>query len=321
MKLTLQLAIALSIVFAGCKPASKRVELPGYLEADLIEMASPESGYLADLLVHRGQFLEAGAPLYRLESPALELELVSASQHRLGAQKRAEDASVGEREENLRLLEANLAAQDAVVKLAKREYQRQASLTSVGATSKEHLEEAQSNLTQAEQKWKAFQAQLDLARKGQRPLQLEALGADVAALQASEATAQWHLNQLVRNAPVEAVVQDTLFQPGEWVSAGRPVVALRNVADLRARFFVTPEQAANLQLGDDVQVTLPGKAPPLTAKIVRLADQAEFTPPVIYSREQAARLVFMVEAQLPEQAARDLHPGLPVTIGIFHPAP
>jgi HlyD family secretion protein len=53
----------------------------------------------------------------------------------------------------------------------------------------------------------------------------------------------------------------------------------------------------------------------LKASVSRIASQAEFTPPVIYSRENRANLVFLVEAR-PEAFNPALHPGLPVEVAV-----
>ena len=55
-------------------------------------------------------------------------------------------------------------------------------------------------------------------------------------------------------------------------------------------------------------------AGPIAAKVTYLAPQAEFTPPVIYSRENRARLVFLVEARPAPADAAKLHPGQPVDV-------
>ena len=48
------------------------------------------------------------------------------------------------------------------------------------------------------------------------------------------------------------------------------------------------------------------------AVISRIASDAEFTPPVIYSADERDKLVFEVEARLP--AGSNLRPGLPVDV-------
>ena len=79
------------------------------------------------------------------------------------------------------------------------------------------------------------------------------------------------------------------------------------------RFFVPEAGLAALKAGQPVQVAITGQ-PPLTARISYLSPKPEFTPPVLYNRENRAKLVFMVEAVFDPAAARDLHPGQPVDV-------
>jgi HlyD family secretion protein len=63
-----------------------------------------------------------------------------------------------------------------------------------------------------------------------------------------------------------------------------------------------------------VQASCDGCPAPVPARITFVSRQAEYTPPIIYSREQRSRLVFMVEARpQPADAAR-LKPGQPVDV-------
>jgi HlyD family secretion protein len=50
------------------------------------------------------------------------------------------------------------------------------------------------------------------------------------------------------------------------------------------------------------------------ARVSFISAQAEFTPPVIYSQEERARLVFRVEAR-PEEP-KDLRVGQPVSVAL-----
>jgi HlyD family secretion protein len=50
-----------------------------------------------------------------------------------------------------------------------------------------------------------------------------------------------------------------------------------------------------------------------------VSPKAEYTPPVIYSRESRAKLVFLVEARPAAADATRLHPGQPVEIALGAP--
>jgi HlyD family secretion protein len=303
------------LLAAGCRDRrADETLLPGYLEADMLEMGAPEGGYLTELAVRRGDQVAADAVLFKLDATPLALARQRAEASGDAARLRAEDALLGEREETIRRLEALVAAEEARLAQARAEFDRHTTLVRSGAVSQSAVQEREALYKQSRENLAALHAQLDLARKGQRPLQIAALDAEQRASQAARDLAAWLTAQAVRTSPEPAIVQDTLFEPGEWVPAGRPVVVLRRTRDLRARFFVPPAELAQLRLGDEIEIVLPGSATPLRAPVARISNQAEFTPPVIYSREESQRLVFLVEAQLPPAAAAELHPGLPVSI-------
>ncbi|MBL8540689.1 MAG: secretion protein HlyD, partial [Betaproteobacteria bacterium] len=67
--------------------------------------------------------------------------------------------------------------------------------------------------------------------------------------------------------------------------------------------------------GDKVRIACEG-CEPVGAVVSYVAPQAEYTPPVIYSRETRSKLVFLVEARpVPADATR-LKPGQPVDVTV-----
>ncbi len=113
---------------------------------------------------------------------------------------------------------------------------------------------------------------------------------------------------------MDAQVADTYFRPGEYVGAGQPVLALLPAANLKARFFVAEGEVATLAAGQAVTLHCDGCGAPIAARISRIATQAEYTPPVIYSNSQRARLVFLVEARPEAKDAARLRPGQPLDV-------
>jgi HlyD family secretion protein len=109
-------------------------------------------------------------------------------------------------------------------------------------------------------------------------------------------------------------VADTLYREGEFVTIGSPVVALLPPENLKVRFFVPEPDFAGLKAGDRVRVALTGRAAPIEGKVNYLSPRPEYTPPVLYNRDNRAKLVFMVEAAMDAAVARELHPGQPVDV-------
>ena len=113
--------------------------------------------------------------------------------------------------------------------------------------------------------------------------------------------------------PTRGVIEQTYYNPGEWVPANSPVVSLLPDARRKLRFYVPQDRVAALKVGGTIHYSCDGCGGRATAQISFIAPRAEFTPPVIYSESARAKLVFLVEAMLPV-SDRPLPPGLPVAV-------
>jgi len=121
-----------------------------------------------------------------------------------------------------------------------------------------------------------------------------------AALRTAQARDNAALTRLARRriaSPVSGTVQQVYFRVGEMVTAGKPVVALLPPANIKVRFFVPETTLPTIGIGDAVELICDGCPNGLRANISFISRTAEYTPPVIYSREERAKLVFMVEAR------------------------
>ncbi|HEX7971800.1 MAG TPA: HlyD family secretion protein, partial [Thiobacillus sp.] len=115
-------------------------------------------------------------------------------------------------------------------------------------------------------------------------------------------------------APVAGQVQDRLYLPGEFVPAGNPVVALLPPDNLKLRFFVGEPELARVKPGQAVRAHCDGCGADIPATVRFVSTEAEYTPPVIYSRENRAKLVYLVEAGVAAKDAARLHVGQPIEV-------
>ena len=108
---------------------------------------------------------------------------------------------------------------------------------------------------------------------------------------------QARLNRRSVTSPADGIVQRIYFHPGEVVAAGRPVVSLLPPGNVKLRFFVPQVMLPQIALGDNVRVRCDGCDSDIAADVTFISDTVEYTPPVIYSREERAKLVYLVEAR------------------------
>ena len=126
--------------------------------------------------------------------------------------------------------------------------------------------------------------------------------------------ADWRFAQKQQAAPASGLVYDTYFRPGEWVPAGAPVLSVLPPEYMKVRFFVPEGDLGKMQVGTPLEIRMDGLAGPLEGKVSFVSPQAEYTLPIIYSRENRGKLVYLVEASLGAEGARQLHPGAPVEV-------
>ena len=115
-------------------------------------------------------------------------------------------------------------------------------------------------------------------------------------------------------SPAAGTMQEVYFRVGEMVQPGRPIVSLLPPGNTKVRFFVPQATLPRVHIGDSIAVRCDGCARDLLARVSFISAQAEFTPPIIYSQEERARLVFRVEA-IPEHP-EDLRVGQPVSVAL-----
>ena len=308
-------AVALLCLASGCNraPASSNT-LQGYVEGEFIYIAAPQPGRLETLFVQRGAQVKAGEPLFELEN-ITEKTARDETKHRL-AQLRAQvaDARKGKRPTEIAATTAQLNLARAALQYSEKELARQEKLLAAKVVPLQTVDRLRSQRDQERQRVTQLEAELGTARLASRSGQITAAEASAHAVEASLARSEWELAQKRQTAPVAGLVFDTLYLAGEWIAGGRPAVVLLPPQNIKVRTFVPQSLLASIHPGDKAQVTVDGAPAPFSGTVKFVSPQAEYTPPVIYSRESRQKLVYLVELAFDQGEAVKLHPGQPVTV-------
>jgi HlyD family secretion protein len=169
---------------------------------------------------------------------------------------------------------------------------------------------AEASLTNAQQAYDRAQVLLKTATGTQKAL--EDAEATLRSAQARLNSARTRLDRRIMKSPAAGTVQQVYFRPGETVPAGRPVLALLPPTNLKVRFFAPQAQLAVIKIGDRIAVSCDNCEKNLTARVSFISRSNEFTPPVIYSLEERAKLVYLIEAR--PDAPDKFRVGQPVTV-------
>lgn len=303
--------LALSVAACGEAPAPG---WSGYAEGDYVYVAAPLAGRLDQLAVQAGQQVARGAPLFTLDAEAEIAARDEAGARLAAAQAQASNIGSGKRRDEIAVIEAQLTQARAQAELARSDLARQRQLVEQGFISKARLDDAATAVEQTRARVGELEAALRVARLPARPDERSAALAQADAASQALRASDWRTRQKQQLAPADALVADTFFRAGEYVPAGQPVLSLLPPGAIKARFFVPEAEIATLAAGQAVQLHCDGCGTPIAARISRIATQAEYTPPVIYSNAQRAKLVFLVEARPDAKDAARLRPGQPLDV-------
>jgi HlyD family secretion protein len=306
-------ALTLTAALGACGDKSDGV-LQGYAEGEYVRVAAPFAGSLQKLQVKRGSEVKAGDPLFVLEQVNEAAARNEAAERARNAEAQLADLEKSRRPSEIEAVKAQLAQARASLELSAVNLKRQEQLVASNFVSKSAVDEARAAFERDKGHVGELEAQVTTAQLAARRDEIRAAEFGAAAARAALAQADWKLAQKSVVAPLAGLVNDTNYVTGEWVPAGSPVVSMLPPQNIKIRFFVAESALGALKLGQPVKVRCDGCSAPLAAQVTFISPQAEYTPPVIYSREARTKLVYLIEARTTAEDAVKLHPGQPLDV-------
>ena len=221
----------------------------GRVRADIVEVTPDVSGLVTEVAVTHDQKVIKGQPLFTVDRARYDLAL------------RQADAAIATQKAAVAVQQAAVAAHRALVAEAVREAARNDRLASVVArevTEQSHTKVAQEQAALAQAEAAVAQAVTALAQAQ--------VSRDVAAL---------NLERTVVVAPVDGMASDISLRVGDYVSPGKPVLALIDAASLRVEGYFEETKLPRLHIGQRVEVALMGENTPLHGHIQSIAGAIE----------------------------------------------
>ena len=307
------IALAAGLCLAGCGPPAERA-LQGYVEGEYVRVAAPFAGTLQKLAVQRGAQVASGAPLFALESDNEIAARRQAEQQLQAAEARLANLMTGKRAPEVEMVAEQLRQAQAARELSAANLRRQEALFKSGFISKAALDDVRTQLQRDDAAVSQLQASVATARLPGRPDEIRAAEADAAGARQALAQADWRLSQRAIAAPTAARVSDTYYVVGDWVPAGGVVASLLPAANVKIRFFVPETELGRIKPGQTIHFNCDGCGAPMRPTVGFISHRAEFTPPVLYSKENRDKLVYLVEAKPAADVAAKLNAGQPVDV-------
>jgi HlyD family secretion protein len=308
------LATALPLLLAGCFGSGERT-LQGYVEGTYIYVSAESAGRVVARPAAAGSRVNAGDVLFSLDD-ADQKAAVAGAEARL-AQARAQLANLqtGKRDEEVAVLAAAVSSARTTFQNTQDDYRRKLQLFAKGVVPQSAVDVAKTATDTAQAQVDSTERQLQVSRLPARPEEIEASERNVAAQEAALEQAKIQLDRRQIKAPAAGLVEETFYEPGELVATSQPVVSLLPDANRKVRFFLPEPLLATVKPGMTIAIGCDGCTTGLQAEIELVSTAAEFTPPIIYSKDSRDKLVFRVDAK-PLGAAADLKVGQPLDISL-----
>jgi HlyD family secretion protein len=301
------------LVLTACGSAHDDAVFQGYVEGEFIDVAPEVSGRIVELAVRQGDDVEAGAFLFRLADAEARAAVAQAEAELARAKAQLANLSQGQRPPEVAVIEAEIDEAEASLATAQKEFERQRTLFEQRVISEARLDQAREAVSVAEARLESAKRRREVATLPARTPEITAGEQAVEAARAALEQARTRLEKHVVTAPVAGRIEDVHYRPGEVAAVGAPVLSLLPDGRLKVIFFVPEAERPSLAIGTDVSIFCDGCPAGLSAPLTWLGSEAEYTPPIIFSRETRGKLVFRAEAAL-SGAAANLPLGQPVDV-------
>ncbi|MEG6584485.1 HlyD family secretion protein [Dendrosporobacter sp. 1207_IL3150] len=288
----------------------------GTVEVTKVDITPKVSGYLNELTIREGDFVEAGQQVVRIMRPDLEAQVLRDTAALEKADVQLTDLKKGSRKQEQAQASANLAAAEAMFEKAKNDYERYQQLFHSSAISRQQLDMAKSSYEVAYNSLIAAKAQQNLIEEGSRPDVITAQQLEVERNKAILAVSKTALADTLIVSPLKGPVISKNFENGEYVSAGSPIATIADLRDCWIKVYIASTQLGLIKIGQPVTIKIdsfPGKV--FKGEIKEISQNAEFTPRQSITQQERANTVFAVKIKIDNEEGI-LKPGMPADVVI-----
>jgi HlyD family secretion protein len=249
----------------------------GEVDATRLDIAARVDGRVAAIPVARGQNVEAGAALVKIDNP----ETIAKHQQALAAKAVAEaqlaNIKAGTRAEVIAARKAAMERAQASVVLAQKTYDRVSQLTEHGNAPQARLDQVTDALHESQRATDQARLAHEQAVNGYTREEHEIAVANVGKAVADIKAVQSIIDQMEIYAPVASQVYQRNIEPGEYVAPGVPLVTLIDLGDMWIHFDLREDLVKTLKVGDRFSVRIPALADRrVTVEVKLIATKGEY---------------------------------------------
>jgi HlyD family secretion protein len=277
-------AIIVGVVVAAVAGASiwylvrgEPLLVQGEVDATRLDLAARVDGRVAEIPVVRGQNIDAGAVLVRIDNPETLAKNEQALAAKVVAEAQLANINAGTRAEVIAARKAAMERAQASVILAQKTYDRVNQLAATGNAPQARLDQMTDALHESERAADQAKSAHEQAVNGYTREEHAIAEANVGKALADIKAVQSIIDQMVVYAPVASQVYQRNVEPGEYVSPGVPLVTLIDLNDMWVHFDLREDLVRTLKIGDRFDVRIPALADRrITVEVKLIATKGEY---------------------------------------------
>jgi HlyD family secretion protein len=232
----------------------------GEVDATRLDIAARVDGRVGEVPFERGQNVDAGAVLVRIDNPETVAKHAQTLAAKVVAQAQLANIKAGTRAEVIAARKAAQQRAEAAVTLARKTFDRVNQLAEHGNAPIARLDQVTDSLHESERAMDEAKSAYEQAVNGYTAEERQISVANVEKATADIAAVESLIDQMVVYAPVASQVYQRNVEPGEYVSPGVPLITLIDLNDVWVGFDLREDLVRTLKIGDRFDVRIPSLA-------------------------------------------------------------
>jgi HlyD family secretion protein len=287
------------LLLAGCGEEDGSIKGSGSIEAAEITVSARTQGELVSVEIEEGEHIIKDTVLARIDNEDIELQLGQSRQQLRRLRANLELLREGAQKEDIRQAEAGLEQAKQTFELARISYERTRQIYESGNISPSEFDKAKTEFENARAQLESAHAQLDKLKSMPRPGEIEAMEAQVAEAELGVRRLENRIKDTVISAPRAGTVTVCAHEEGEYVTPGTPLFTIADLSRVHLTIYIQEPELARIKLRQTAAVSVDGiPDETFTGTITRIAEEAEFTPKNVQTRDARAQLVYAVEISI-----------------------
>jgi HlyD family secretion protein len=258
---------------AVLNPYSDSIGAAGFVEpaSRSVRVAAPEAGIIQHVFVAVGDRIDAGGPLFQIDTRVMTAELAQARAAVEVARRKLTRLQAQPRREDVPPLEAAVERAQAESIRALEQFSRAQKLKAQGAATHSAILEHDAALKRGQADLAAAQSELDRLRAGAWIEDIRLAESELAAAEAQAGSMQARLDRCTVRSPIAGTVLKRNIEPGEFTATGsEPALVIGDVSTLHVRVHVDEEDAPRLLFGAAATALAPGTGRECPLRMLRI---------------------------------------------------